>query len=141
LAGELAGERRRRSNDGAPAGTRTAAREEAMLNNALPRELPCSLEKTPGRSPSPEDRRRGELGGGGRGNSGSGDRAAWLDQHAARGATGVHKEELKRSWEWGRRLEGGAHRRRQWWDDGGSGRMRVRARNGRGWLISAREVG
>jgi hypothetical protein len=65
LAGEVAGERRRRSSGGAPAGTRTAAREEAMLNNALPRELPCGLGKTLGRSPGAEDRRRGELGGGG----------------------------------------------------------------------------
>jgi hypothetical protein len=50
---------------GAPTGTRTAVREEAMLNNALPRELPCGLGKKPGRSPGAEDRRRGELGGGG----------------------------------------------------------------------------
>jgi hypothetical protein len=47
------------------AGTRTAAREKAMLNNALPRELPCGLGKALGRSPGPENRRRGELGGGG----------------------------------------------------------------------------
>jgi hypothetical protein len=65
LAGEVAGERRRRSSGGAPAGTRTAAREEAMLNNALPRELPCGPGKTPSRSPGAEDRRRGELGGSG----------------------------------------------------------------------------
>jgi hypothetical protein len=44
-------------------GTRTAAQEEAMLNDALPRELPCGLGKMPGRSPGAEDRRRGELGG------------------------------------------------------------------------------
>jgi hypothetical protein len=36
-----------------------------MLNNALPREFPCGLRKTLGRSPGAEDRRRGELGGGG----------------------------------------------------------------------------
>jgi hypothetical protein len=65
LAGEVAGERRRRSSGGAPAGTQTAAQEEAMLNNAPPWELPCGLEKTPGRSPGAEDRQRGELGGGG----------------------------------------------------------------------------
>jgi hypothetical protein len=53
----------------------------------------------------------------------------------------VHKKEFKRSWEWGRRLERGAHRRRQWRDGGGSGRMRVCMGDGRGWLISAREVG
>jgi hypothetical protein len=65
LVGEVASERRRRSSGGAPAGTRTVAREEVMLNNALPRELPCGLGKTPGRSPGAEDRRRGELGRGG----------------------------------------------------------------------------
>jgi hypothetical protein len=65
LAGEVAGERRRRSSSGAPAGTRTAAREEAMVNYVLPRELPCGIGKTPGRSPGAEDRRRGELGGSG----------------------------------------------------------------------------
>jgi hypothetical protein len=63
LVRKVAGERRRRSSGGAPAGTQTAAREEAMLNNALRRELPCGLGKTPGRSPGAEDRRRG--GGGG----------------------------------------------------------------------------
>jgi hypothetical protein len=36
-----------------------------MLNNALPRELPCGLGKTLGRSPGAEDRWRGELGRGG----------------------------------------------------------------------------
>jgi hypothetical protein len=80
-------------------GNRTAVREKVMLSNALPRELPCGLGKMLGRSPGVEDRRRGELGGGGRGHSGSGDRAARVDQQAARGAIGVHKEEFKRSWE------------------------------------------
>jgi hypothetical protein len=65
LAGEVAGERRRQSSGGAAAGTRTTVREKAMLNNALPRELPCGLWKTLGRSPGAEDRWRGELGGGG----------------------------------------------------------------------------
>jgi hypothetical protein len=37
--------------------------------------------------------------------------------------------------------EGGAHRRHQWRDGGGSGRMRVRTSDGRGWLISVGEVG
>jgi hypothetical protein len=36
-----------------------------MLNNALPRDLPCVLGKMLGMSPGAEDRRRGELGGGG----------------------------------------------------------------------------
>jgi hypothetical protein len=40
-------------------------REGAMLNNVLPRELPCGLGKALGRSPGTEDRRRGELDGGG----------------------------------------------------------------------------
>jgi hypothetical protein len=53
----------------------------------------------------------------------------------------VHKEEFKHAWEWERRLERDVHRRRQWRDDGGSGRVHVRARDGRGSLISAREVG
>jgi hypothetical protein len=34
-----------------------------MLNNVLPRELPCGLGKTLGRSPGAEGRRRGELDG------------------------------------------------------------------------------
>jgi hypothetical protein len=53
----------------------------------------------------------------------------------------VHKEEFKHSWEWECRLETDVHRKRQWRDGGGSGWMRVRARDDRGWLISAREVG
>jgi hypothetical protein len=36
-----------------------------MLNNVLPRELPCGLGKTLGRSPGAEDRQRGKLVGGG----------------------------------------------------------------------------
>jgi hypothetical protein len=36
-----------------------------MLNNVLLRELPCGLGKMLGRSPGAEDRRRGELVGGG----------------------------------------------------------------------------
>jgi hypothetical protein len=40
-------------------------REKEMLNNVLPRKLPCGLGKTLGRPPGAEDRRRGELGGGG----------------------------------------------------------------------------
>jgi hypothetical protein len=50
---------------GAPAGTQTVVRGKAMLNNALPRELPCGLGKTLGRPRGAEDRRRGELGSGG----------------------------------------------------------------------------
>jgi hypothetical protein len=37
----------------------------ALLNNVLHRELPCGLGKKLGRSPAAEDRRRGELDGGG----------------------------------------------------------------------------
>jgi hypothetical protein len=72
-------------------------REKEMLNNTLPRELPCGLGKMLGRPPGAEDWRRGEVGGG-RGSSGSSDCAAWLDQQAARGAIGVHKEGFRRSW-------------------------------------------
>jgi hypothetical protein len=53
----------------------------------------------------------------------------------------VHKEEFKHSLEWERRLERDVHRRRQWRDSGGSGRVRVRARDDRDLLISAGEVG
>jgi hypothetical protein len=70
-------------------------RERTGLNHVLHRELPCDLGKALGRSPGLENRRRGELDGGGRGNSASGDRVARLDQQAARGGTGVHKEEFK----------------------------------------------
>jgi hypothetical protein len=61
----VAGKRRRRRRGGAAVGARTAVREGAMLNNVLRRELPCGLGKMLGRSPGAEDRRRGELGGGG----------------------------------------------------------------------------
>jgi hypothetical protein len=42
-----------------------AVREGVMLNNVPPRELPCGLGKMLGRSTGEEDRRRGELDGGG----------------------------------------------------------------------------
>jgi hypothetical protein len=130
--------RRARGNSDSGAGRGDAQQCAAPGASMWPRE---DARPVTGRGGSVEGRARQRQSGGGRGNSGSGDRAAWLDQHAAQGATGVHKEEFKRSWEWGRRLEGGAHRRRQWRDGGGSRRMRVRARNDWGWLISAREVG
>jgi hypothetical protein len=60
-AGEVAGERRRRRGRGKSDG----GAEKVMINNALPRELPCGLGKTLGRSLGTEDRRRGKLGGGG----------------------------------------------------------------------------
>jgi hypothetical protein len=63
--GEVTGEPRRRSSDGALAGTRTAVREGAGLNHVLHGELPCDLGKALGRSPGLENRRRGELDGGG----------------------------------------------------------------------------
>jgi hypothetical protein len=46
-------------------GARTVVRKGVMLNNVLRWELPCGLGKMLGRSPGAEDRRRGELGGGG----------------------------------------------------------------------------
>jgi hypothetical protein len=64
-AGEVTGERRRRSSGGAPAGTQTAVREGAGLNHMLHGELPCDLGKALGRSPGLENRRRGEFDGGG----------------------------------------------------------------------------
>jgi hypothetical protein len=64
--GKVAGERRRRRRrGGAVAGARTVVREGEMLNNVLHWEPPCGLGKALGRSPGAEDRRRGELGGGG----------------------------------------------------------------------------
>jgi hypothetical protein len=44
-AGEVTGERWRRSSGGAPTGTRTAVREGAWLNHVLHGELPCDLGK------------------------------------------------------------------------------------------------
>jgi hypothetical protein len=64
-AGEVAGEWRRRRRRGAAAGTRTTVREGAGLNHVLHGELPCGLGKALGRSPGLENRRRGELDGGG----------------------------------------------------------------------------
>jgi hypothetical protein len=94
--GEVTGERRRRSSGGAPAGTRTVVREGAELNHVLHGELPCDLGKALSRSPGLENRRRGELDGGGRGNSGSGECVARLDQQEARGGFVEHKGELRR---------------------------------------------
>jgi hypothetical protein len=64
-AGEVAGERRRRSSGGAPAGTWTAVREGAGLNHVLHRELPCDLGKALSSCLGSGNRRRGELDGGG----------------------------------------------------------------------------
>jgi hypothetical protein len=64
-AGEVTDERRRRSSGGAPAEARTAVREGTRLNHVLHGELPCDLGKALGRSPGLENRRRGELDGGG----------------------------------------------------------------------------
>jgi hypothetical protein len=50
---------------GAAAGAQTAVREGAMLNKVLHWEPSCGLGKALGWSPGAEDRRRGELGGGG----------------------------------------------------------------------------
>jgi hypothetical protein len=87
--------RRRRSSGGADAGTQMAVKTGAGLNHVQHGKLPCGLGKMLGRHLGSEDRRRGELGGGRRGNSGFGDRAARLDQQATRGAFVVHKEGLK----------------------------------------------
>jgi hypothetical protein len=64
-AGEVTGERRRRSSGGAPAGTQTAVRERTGLNHVLHGNLTCGLGKMLGGRLGSEDRRRGELGGGG----------------------------------------------------------------------------
>jgi hypothetical protein len=116
--------RRARGNSDGGAGRGDAQQCAAPGASMWPREDARQVTRRGG---SAEGRARPRRSGGGRGNSDSGDRAAWLDQQAARGVTGVHKEEFKRPWEWGRRLERDAHRRRQWRDGDGSGRMRVRA--------------
>jgi hypothetical protein len=64
-AGEVTGERRRRSSGGAPAGTRTAVRERIGLNHVLHGKLPCVLGKMLSGCLGSEDRRRGEFGGSG----------------------------------------------------------------------------
>jgi hypothetical protein len=51
-----------------------------------------------GRGGSAEGRARRRRSGGDRGNSGSGDRGARLDQHAARGALVMHKEGFRSLW-------------------------------------------
>jgi hypothetical protein len=47
------------------AGTQTAVKTGAGLNHVLHEKLPCGLGKMLGRRVGSEDRRRGELGGGG----------------------------------------------------------------------------
>jgi hypothetical protein len=70
---------------------------------------------------STEGRARRRRSGGGRGNSGSGDRVARLAQQAARGGFVVHRGELRCLDERERRLEGGSHRAAPMADGGGSG--------------------
>jgi hypothetical protein len=65
-----------------------AAREASMW----PRE---DVRQAPGLRGSAEGRARRRRSGDGRGNSGSGNRAAQLDQQAARGSIRVHKEGLR----------------------------------------------
>jgi hypothetical protein len=66
-----------------------AAREASMW----PRE---DARRSPGLGGSAEGRVRRRRSGGGRGSSGFGDRAARLDQQAARGGFVMHKRELRR---------------------------------------------
>jgi hypothetical protein len=63
-AGEVTGERRRRSRGGAAAEARTAVKIGAGLNNVLHGQLPCVLGKVLGGSLGLENRWRGELGNG-----------------------------------------------------------------------------
>jgi hypothetical protein len=91
-----------------------AAREASMW----PRE---DARQVTGLGGSAEGRARRWRSGGGRGSSGSGDRGARLNQHAARGVLVTHKEGFRSLRGCGLRLEGGAHRRRQWRNGGGSG--------------------
>jgi hypothetical protein len=81
-----------------------------------------------------EERARRRRSGGDRGNSGSGEWVAQLEQHAARGGVVVHRERLKLLGARGKRLEYGAHRATA------AARVgRVRARDGGDWLIIARK--
>jgi hypothetical protein len=68
-----------------------------------------------------EWRARRRRSGGGRGNSGSGEGVARLDQQAARGGVVVHREGLKLLGACGKRLEEGSHRAAAMVDGGGSG--------------------
>jgi hypothetical protein len=120
-AGEVTDERRRRSSGGAPAGTRTAVREGAGINHVLHGELPCDLGKALSSCLCSGNRQRCELDGGGRGNSGSSECVARLDQYAAWGGVVVHKEELRHLGERRRRPEEGSHRAAPMADDGDSG--------------------
>jgi hypothetical protein len=78
-----------------PAGTRTAVREGVGLNHMLHGELPCDLGKALSGCLGSGNWRRGEFDGS-RGNSGSGECVARLDQYAARGGFVVHKENPRR---------------------------------------------
>jgi hypothetical protein len=87
--------RRGRGNLDGGAGKGDAQQCAAPGTSMWPREDP---RQATGHGGSAEGRARRRRSGGGRENSGSGDRAARLDQQAARGATGLHKEEFRRSW-------------------------------------------
>jgi hypothetical protein len=84
--------RRGRGNSDSGAGKGDAQQCTAPGASMWPRE---DARQAPGLGGSAEGRARQRRSGGGRGNSGSGDRAAQLDQQAARGAIGVHKEGLR----------------------------------------------
>jgi hypothetical protein len=127
-----------RGNSDGSAGKGDAQQCSSPRSSMWPRE---DARKVTWRGGSAEGRARQRRSGGGRANLGSGDRGARLDQHTGRGALVTHKEGFRSLRGRGLRLEGGAHRRRQWRNGGGSGRMRVRARFGQGWLISAWDVG
>jgi hypothetical protein len=95
LAGEVTGERRRRArgNSDCCEGKGWAQPHAARGASMWPRE---GVERLPGLGGSAEGRARQRRSGGGRENSGSGDRAARLDQQVARGGFVVHKGELRR---------------------------------------------
>jgi hypothetical protein len=105
----------------------------------LPRKLPSNPRKVPGKSRSLEKWRRGELDGGGRGGSSSGEGVAQRDQHMARGGVVVHREGLRLTGLRGKRTEHNAHRAAAMADGGGSGRQAMLAGDGGGRLICARE--
>jgi hypothetical protein len=84
--------RRDRGNSDGGAGKGDAQQCTAPGASMRPRE---DARQVTGRGGSAEGRTRRRRSGGGRGNSGSGDRGARLDQQATRGAFVLHKEGLR----------------------------------------------
>jgi hypothetical protein len=97
--------------------------------------------RLPGLGGSAEGRVRRQRSGGGHGSSDSGDRAAQLDQQAAREGFVMHKRELRSLGGRGRRREGCSHRAAPMADSGARWRVHVHARSDRGGFLRTLEVG